>query len=464
MLSSGKRNCLWLLTSLMVLLGFSPVALPGEDPRNQADTTGPAARAGMSEVHGINREWEQVLLRAAAARRTAKSPSELERVRKESLTNELRLVERCADLANRLPGSIAGLIALKLVACRSPETEEGKKAAEALVQLAASADLDVLAEALDFSPNVSDDPVHLVAPVILNRVKKNPSHPLAAKLLASIVCGSADRDAVKPPREFIEAANMIVARYADSPDIQGFCEMVEFLRGSQTWPAAFEQHLRTILDRNQHRAVRAAASYALAAVVAAAGESRQGEAEKLYEEAIKTFDGSEDYFYTNIEKQKNSRAKDVLAEIKSLGKPAPEIGGVDLDGRGMTLSEYRGRIVLLSFWATWCGPCMQMVPHERAMVQRLDGKPFALVGVNGDFDQQAAKAATATHGMTWRSFQNKSGDESISVAWHVWGWPTFYLIDEKGIIRKRWTGTRLEELNHAIDELIAQQSENQPAK
>ena len=397
----------------------------------------------MREIYAINSEWEQMMLKAAGACRNAKSPLELERAQKGFATTERRLVERCLDLARREPGSIAGLIALKMVACRSPKTEEGRKAAELLVKQAASADLGVLAKSLPFPVNVSEEPVHSVVPIILERVKKNPAHPQAPQLLASVVCGSADPEAVKPPAEFIEAADLIVKRYADSPHIRNFCE----LHGCR-WAGPFEKHLRTILDRNQHRDVRAAASFALAYVVQEAGESRQGEAEKLYEEFIKTFDGKEEYFFANIEKDWNRRANDELAVLRLLGKPAPEIDGVGLDGRGMKLSDYRGKVVLLSFWATWCGPCMQMVPHERTMVQRLDGKPFAIVGVNGDFDQKAAKAAAADHGMTWRSFQNKSGGESISLAWHVWGWPTFYLIDQKGIIRKRWVGTRPEELNH----------------
>src|SRR5262249_37763184 len=160
------------------------------------------------------------------------------------------------------------------------------------------------------------------------------------------------------------------------------------------------------------------------------GESRQREAEKLYDEFIKTYDGKEKYFFARIEQQWNDRAKDELAVLRMLGKPAPEIDGVGLDGRGMKLSDYRGKVVLLNFWATWCGPCMKMVPHERELVRRLEGKPFVIVGVNGDDDRQAARAAVADQGMTWRSFQDRNEAQTVSLDWHVWGWPTFYLIDQ----------------------------------
>ena len=106
---------------------------------------------------------------------------------------------------------------------------------------------------------------------------------------------------------------------------------------------------------------------------------------------------------------------------------------------------------------------MKMVPHERELVKRLEGKPFAIVGVNGDEDQKFAKDAVTKNDMTWRSFQNRNGLQTIPLAWHVWSWPTFYLIDQKGIIRKRWSDTQLEELDQAIDQLIGVQTESNSA-
>src|SRR5207342_1906767 len=95
----------------------------------------------------------------------------------------------------------------------------------------------------------------------------------------------------------------------------------------------------------------------------------------------------------------------------SIGKVAPEIDGNGIDGKSLKLSDYRGRVVVLSFWASWCGPCMAMVPHERALVQRMKGKRFALLGINGDQNLESAKHAIQTAGITWPSWQNRRGPD-----------------------------------------------------
>src|SRR3981081_1367828 len=85
-------------------------------------------------------------------------------------------------------------------------------------------------------------------------------------------------------------------------------------------------------------------------------------------------------------------------------EPAPDFELKSLDGRAVRLSDFHGKVVVLNFWATWCAPCMALVPQERSLVDRLKGRPFALVGVNGDADKDAAKRVIEKEGMTWRSF------------------------------------------------------------
>ena len=94
---------------------------------------------------------------------------------------------------------------------------------------------------------------------------------------------------------------------------------------------------------------------------------------------------------------------------------------------------------------------MAMFPHERSLVKRMEGRPFALIGINSDTDLEKVKKENEKQQITWRSFWcGKDGTRGpIPTKWNVSGWPTLYYIDHKGIIRAK--NVRQEE---KIDELI----------
>src|SRR5437588_3453043 len=95
-----------------------------------------------------------------------------------------------------------------------------------------------------------------------------------------------------------------------------------------------------------------------------------------------------------------------------------------------------------------------MYPHERSLVKRLEGKPFALIGVNSDTDKEKLKKRMAAEQITWRSFWNgpKGTDGPISRAWNVRGWPTIYVLDHNGVIR--FKGVRDKAMDSAVDQLL----------
>jgi len=126
----------------------------------------------------------------------------------------------------------------------------------------------------------------------------------------------------------------------------------------------------------------------------------------------------------------------------SVGSHPPAIIGVDLDGHPLSTESYRGKILVLSFWGSWCGPCMAMVPLERRFADKVAGKPVVLIGVNSDAEAEKGRAVAAKEGMTWPSFWNgiEGNNGRISKAWHVRGWPTVYVIDQNGVVRLRMSG------------------------
>jgi hypothetical protein len=98
-----------------------------------------------------------------------------------------------------------------------------------------------------------------------------------------------------------------------------------------------------------------------------------------------------------------------------------------------------------------------MYPHERSLVKRLEGKPFVLIGVNSDRDRIALKKVIEKENITWRSFWDGGQNGPIGRRWNPGGGLTLFLIDAKGVIRRKHLGSPGEKkLDEELDELIAE--------
>lgn len=95
-----------------------------------------------------------------------------------------------------------------------------------------------------------------------------------------------------------------------------------------------------------------------------------------------------------------------------------------------------------------------MLPHEKSLVKRLEGKPFALIGINSDGESDVVKKILADNNITWRQAIDLSTEGKWATAWNVRGWPTIYVLDHKGVIRYR--DVRDEEMEEAVLKLLAE--------
>jgi thiol-disulfide isomerase/thioredoxin len=123
--------------------------------------------------------------------------------------------------------------------------------------------------------------------------------------------------------------------------------------------------------------------------------------------------------------------------------------------RPLNLADYKGKVVLLDFWATWCGPCRAMIPHEKALVQRLEGKPFVLIGISADRALDDLKRFDAAEQLPWRNFWDEGGH--FGGQWGIEGYPTMIVLDHTGneVARIVGSGKANEtKLDAAIDEAL----------
>lgn len=125
---------------------------------------------------------------------------------------------------------------------------------------------------------------------------------------------------------------------------------------------------------------------------------------------------------------------------KPVAAPAFELK--DMDDKNYRLEDYRGKVVLINFWATWCPPCRREMPSMERLHQKLKGSDFAVLAINQmeDADHVFAYTGQLEVDPTFPILFDANSD--VSGAYRVKGLPTTYLIDKQGVIRYRAIGGR----------------------
>lgn len=149
------------------------------------------------------------------------------------------------------------------------------------------------------------------------------------------------------------------------------------------------------------------------------------------------------------------RAKALQFELMHLaiGQPSPDINQPDAFGKPLRLYDHRGKVVVLFFSFKGCGPCEAMYPDNRKLIEDMQGRPFAFLGVMGDETIDTVKEAVQTGKITWPVWWSGE-NRRLANAWNVKGWPDIFVIDHQGKIRYR--KLRGELLRRAVNRLITE--------
>lgn len=156
--------------------------------------------------------------------------------------------------------------------------------------------------------------------------------------------------------------------------------------------------------------------------------------------------------------QQNSIVKEFTQAVKKqnstkIGGKAPDFTGNTPDGRKVSLKDFKGKVVLLDFWASWCIPCRRANPEVVKLYESLKGKNFEIIGISLDTQADKWKAAIVDDKLTWQHVSDLGGwDSEFATLYNVEEIPQTFLLNTEGVIVAK--NLRGEALKTKIDELL----------
>ena len=119
---------------------------------------------------------------------------------------------------------------------------------------------------------------------------------------------------------------------------------------------------------------------------------------------------------------------------------APPFSVTTTDGQHVSLDELKGKVVLLDFWATWCAPCREALPHMRKIAEKFEGQPFVVLSVSLDEDEQKWKEFIEKNEMTWLQYRDGGFKGPIANLFAVQAIPQTFTIDADGVLQDQHIG------------------------
>ncbi len=162
--------------------------------------------------------------------------------------------------------------------------------------------------------------------------------------------------------------------------------------------------------------------------------------------------------YSDIDVRLTNEAKTNLEDLEVLkkltvGNPPIPFKVKDMKGKALSLKKLKGKVVLIDFWATWCGPCRKEMPNVIELYKKHSARGFEIVGVSLDSKRESVEKYIKENGIDWpQYFDGEGWKNSIAHQYRVRSIPATFLLDRKGNIR--YKSLRGRELARALDKLL----------
>ena len=159
----------------------------------------------------------------------------------------------------------------------------------------------------------------------------------------------------------------------------------------------------------------------------------------------------------NMKKQEERQAgSKKIQDALAVGTKFPDFNETDLTGKPLSVANYKGKVVLIDFWATWCGPCVRDLPSVLEVYNKHHDKGFEIIGISLDREQDKAKLESfiKEKNMPWPQFLDGQNNK-LSMKYGVDSIPATYLLDREGKILGKGEDIRGEKLDGAVATALA---------